>query len=354
MTQTVAWVLVVIGGVAVGWLVVRLRSADRLADSRLVEREAALRTARAFQTIVEQASNGLVLLDVGGRVVAINQAVRDLTGAPRVGLEGEEFWTAAIWSAESTREAVKRGCAEALAGRRNRLEIGSSVVESGQVELSFHPLLDEGGVFSQVFVEARSVPPTSTRSDHRDFGLIGSLDREIERLTAFSRQPDDSFDLRTGCGIHPTIRAAVMEAMATVRQNVPPIEIDVDLGAAARSTSSVPALAVRMVVCHVIQDFIEASGPDGVVAVRADVVEDAVVVKVSDRCPPAGAQGPRKAVRRAPNLGLPMLRRFAETVGVRYDVSSGRDGTSAVIIRLPLATSEPSGEPAWSRPARLQ
>ena len=188
-----------------------------------------------------------------------------------------------------------------------------------------------------------AIPP-----DHPHVAFVAAIDREIDRLARFSRRLYESFDLDITTDPRPTMQAAAMEAIRTVRQPSPPVAIDLDLGRAGGATSSIPGLALRLVVGNVIQDVVDASAPSGTVTVRGDLGEDEVTMLVSGGGPDS-RQAPRygQGARSVPGLSIGIL---AQTLGARLEVTTPENGSTAVSIHLPLVSAAKSTGPVWPVP----
>jgi hypothetical protein len=185
---------------------------------------------------------------------------------------------------------------------------------------------------------------------HRAF--IPAIEREIARLAAFSRALHESFDVRTARS-RLSLRAAVTEAVMALRQVVPPIGLDVDLGPAGQETPAMPGAAVRLLIRNAIQEVLDSSSPNASIGIRAERIADRVELSIQGWPNPEGVSAAESAERRLgssrPTPGLVLFAAFAELLGGRVEADPTESGRDSVRLVLPLG---PAGGPTDSLRSR--
>jgi PAS domain S-box-containing protein len=127
------------------------------------------RAAANFRTVFDNVRQFIGLLDPEGRLLEINRATLKFAGVELQQIIGRPAWNMPWWGeSDATREVVKTAVANALAGRRVRVEL-DVVGTGGQVrtiDTSYKAVCDDAGRPTLVIVEGRDI--TTFKSAERE------------------------------------------------------------------------------------------------------------------------------------------------------------------------------------------
>ncbi|MDH5354232.1 MAG: diguanylate cyclase [Gammaproteobacteria bacterium] len=165
-----------------------LKSLKRFNNQQRLKREK-LEIERRFRAVFDQAFQLLFLLEVDGRIVDINQTVRDMMAGTEQTDIGQYIWEVPLWTDNSEqRELLREAVARVAAGGFDRLELGIENHHDGELTLdvSLKPIIDEQGSVAQILCEARDITErkrAETRIAHMAFhdALTGLPNRYLLR-----------------------------------------------------------------------------------------------------------------------------------------------------------------------------
>lgn len=201
------------------------------------------------------------------------------------------------------------------------------------------------GIQSAFLLIKDAIPAT-----HPYFRYVGSIEREVQRISQVTRQLYETYRPEAESGTHAAVQTVVEDAVAFLEQvnrNVG-VSISVELGAVA-AVVKLPEGALRRCVYNLVQNAIEASPAGAPVTVSGAIIGRDFELRVRDKGPgvpvelrerifePFVSTKPSQLATGGMGLGLSLVRRALEAAGGSIVVVDADGGGAEFIARIPLA-----------------
>jgi hypothetical protein len=348
-----------------------------------------------FRAVFDSSFQFQILLDAGRRVLEANPITLQRAGVLADTVLGQEAWETLWWAGQpEVQQRLREACDAAGGGVAQswEQEIHTAGKPTQILELSLRPIHTGNGGPTHLLLEGRDVTErrrveASLREvdtlttmgrvaarvaheinnplagiqnafllikdavppDHAHYTYVGSIEREIERISRVTRQLYETYrpeqDLTGTSSIHLVVSDAVafLEQVNRSRE----VRIVTDL-ACVPGTVPVPAAILRQIVYNLAQNAIDASPPGGVVQISA--AADAATLRLTVRDQGPGVPEDQRELIFEPffstkgktlqtsgmGLGLSLLRQAVLAAGGTITAGAAAGGGAEFVVTLPL------------------
>ncbi len=347
-----------------------------------------------------------ILLDSDCKIIEINRVALDYAGAEREALINRECWDTMWWADNAAAQATLRNaCQIAMTGqtknweqvieqpgrlplifeisiklirgsdeRRNQLVLeGRDITDRRRSEAwlkEVDTLTTMGRVAARVAHEINNplagiqnaflLIKDAVPSDHRYFSYVGSIEREISRISNVTRQLYETYRPEQDTTGTASVHLIVADAVAFLEQvnRSRDFRVVTDL-TRVPSAVPVPAAILRQIVYNLVQNAIDASPKGGIVKVIADSKANSnansLELRVKDQGPgvpeslkehifePFFSTKEKEMKTSGMGLGLALVKRTITAAGGTIVVNTLPEGGSEFLVVLPLESNEDGG-----------
>lgn len=390
------------------WLVDRARVVERTAlgaparvlgmYADITDRRAAAEALRAseerFRTMFDSAFQFQALLDLDGNLLEANRTALDFACLELPQVRGRPLWETRWWNGNAERESrLRQACEQARLGEiiQFQEELSGAAGKTATVVFSLKPVRDATGRVIQLIAEGHDVTDQKRAEDalravdalstmgrlaarvaheinnplagiqssfmllkdavppnHRYHRYVGAIEREIDRIATVTRELYGVYRAEIADRQESSIAVVISDAVALLNQlnRDASITIHTDTSRAPAVLPHPDAL-VRQVVFNLIQNAVEASPPNGAVAVEAWSDDGTFHLSVRDQGPgvPAAARerifddfySTKTGLATAGmGLGLSIVRRSLRALRGEIEIHDSPGGGAEFRVRLPM------------------
>ncbi len=350
---------------------------------------------RRFRAVFDSSFQFQILLDASCKVLEANPITLQLAGVQADTVLGQEAWETLWWAGQPEVQQRLRDACDAAGGgvpQSWEQEIHTAGKPTQILELSLRPIRAAGEAVTHMLLEGRDVterrrveaslrevdtlttmgrvaarvaheinnPLAGIQSafllikdavpgDHPHHPYVGSIEREIERISRVTRQLYETYRPEQDVTGTSSIHLVVSDAVAFLEQvnRSREVRIVTDL-AGAPGTVPVPAAILRQIVYNLAQNAIDASPPGGEVQIAAAANAATLQLTVRDQGPgvpedqrelifePFFSTKGKALKTSGMGLGLSLLRQTVSAAGGTITVGAAAGGGAEFVVILPL------------------
>jgi PAS domain S-box-containing protein len=390
------------------WIVERGRVVERAPDGRpirlvgaiadVTERKHAVQalaaSERRFRAMFDGGEQLKTLLDLDGTCLEANRVALDFARIPLSRMRGKVLWETPSWAASSVRvEQLRKACEEAKLGKvvQYQEELDGPDGTLATIEFSIKPILGDEGQVIQLLAEGRDVTERkqveatlrelesissmgrlaakvaheinnplagiqnsfllvkdAIPATHPYFRYVGAIEREIDRIAGITRQLYETYRPEPEGASNASIGTIIADAVAMIQQinRSSTVTIGVDTSGSP-GVVGVPAGLLRQAIYNLVQNAIDASPPQGHVAVRAWQEGRSFTLSVTDAGPGVPPESREQIFEpfttskagtsnSGMGLGLALVRRSVLALGGTIKVTDAEGGGAVFTVCVPL------------------
>jgi len=357
--------------------------------------EARETSERRFRAIFDSGFQCVLLLAPDGRVLEVNRASLELAGVNPDQVLGRSVWET-LWWTSNVASAARMHDEVARASSGESVHYDEEIAERGGatmiLEVGLKRVNPGEGRASQLLLEARDV--TARRrvdaalqeletlaamgriaarvaheinnplagiqysfllvkdaipADHPHFRYVAAIEREIARIAAVTRQLYETYRPEKEVSATASLSTIIGDAVSFLEQvnRASEVRVEIDLSRAPNIVPVSPAV-LRQVVYNLVQNAMDASPPNEVVRISAEVTDHQLEIRVADHGPGVAPETRQRVFEpffstkdmrmrtSGMGLGLALVQRTVKAAGGSIRIEDAPSGGALFVVTIPL------------------
>ena len=357
--------------------------------------EARETSERRFRAIFDSGFQCILLLASDGVVLEANRASIELAGVNADLVLGRPVWET-LWWASNVASAARMHDEVSRASSGELVHYDEEISERGGatmiLEVGLKRVSPKEGRASQLLLEARDV--TARRrvdaalqeletlaamgriaarvaheinnplagiqysfllvkdaipADHPHFRYVGAIEREIARIAAVTRQLYETYRPEKEISTTASLSTIIGDAVSFLEQvnRASEVRVETDLSRAPNIVPVSPAV-LRQIVYNLVQNAMEASPPNEVVRISAEVTGNQLEIRVADHGPGVAPETRQRIFEpffstkdmrmrtSGMGLGLALVQRTVKAAGGSIRIEDAPSGGALFVVTIPL------------------